>query len=256
MAKRTGDVPEGGGGRASDQTKRKLALVEKTLRKTRAIEDRLLEIADEVGLPEQRRARIRALMEDLDSGHLMLRISRNRGPGWSADFDRIRGEVESLFRQGGIRNRLRDPLTESFQNVIIGKLNESRNIETPPIHHSPSPETAPQILEQVALPGISPSDESQLREGLHARLESLLTDERLRKRRNRLPELANLAIRAVQADFVRDDLARKVEAAREAGASWSEIGRAVGITPQAAHRRWDADAKAKHRDYHRKKRAK
>ncbi|WP_345054267.1 hypothetical protein [Arthrobacter methylotrophus] len=38
-------------------------------------------------------------------------------------------------------------------------------------------------------------------------------------------------------------LARTVVAARAVSASWADIGRAAGMTRQAAHERWDKTAK-------------
>jgi hypothetical protein len=42
-----------------------------------------------------------------------------------------------------------------------------------------------------------------------------------------------------------------VQRAHAAGVNWSQIARAVGITPQAARRRWDPNAKEKYNEYRR-----
>lgn len=58
-----------------------------------------------------------------------------------------------------------------------------------------------------------------------------------------LSEQTRLAVQSVQeaaANLHRDGVAldRAVAAARSAGASWADIGRAVGITRQSAQARW------------------
>lgn len=47
-----------------------------------------------------------------------------------------------------------------------------------------------------------------------------------------------------------------VAVARAAGTSWNLIAKAAGMTPQAAMRRWDAEAREKRREYQRERRKK
>lgn len=63
--------------------------------------------------------------------------------------------------------------------------------------------------------------------------------------------LAGVAVKYGEIEYHRAALDQLVAEARRTGASWSDIGRAAGITPQAAHRRWDPAARRKHSDYQR-----
>lgn len=83
-------------------------------------------------------------------------------------------------------------------------------------------------------------------------LERDFYDERHEQLQRLLPALAMITLRTVQTQFIKEDLDELVQKARQDGASWRHIARAAGISPQAAHRRWDADAKARHREYARK----
>jgi hypothetical protein len=68
-------------------------------------------------------------------------------------------------------------------------------------------------------------------------------------RRQQLVEnIADLAISAAEAQ---EQLNHTVQRAHAAGVNWSQIARAVGITPQAARRRWDPNAKEKYNEYRR-----
>lgn len=51
--------------------------------------------------------------------------------------------------------------------------------------------------------------------------------------------LAEVRLAAEQADAARTHLDETVRAARAAGSSWADIGRAVGTTRQAARERWN-----------------
>ena len=52
--------------------------------------------------------------------------------------------------------------------------------------------------------------------------------------------LVELSVAAAAFDTARRSLAEEVERARQAGASWSEIGQALGMTRQGAFRRFGA----------------
>lgn len=68
-------------------------------------------------------------------------------------------------------------------------------------------------------------------------------------------ELGEIALLKVRSDRVRAQLNAAVMRAREAGCSWNLIGRAADVSPQAAHRRWDDEARRKHSEYERARRA-
>jgi len=61
--------------------------------------------------------------------------------------------------------------------------------------------------------------------------------------------LSRIALRSIQAELLRSLLDTHVQEARELGASWRAIAAATGISPQAAHKRWDPEARAKARKY-------
>lgn len=67
----------------------------------------------------------------------------------------------------------------------------------------------------------------------------------------RMVLLGRIAFWIGQAEYTKDALGRSVEEAHDAGIGWSAIGRAAGISPQSAHRRWDTSARQKHSDYRR-----
>jgi hypothetical protein len=66
--------------------------------------------------------------------------------------------------------------------------------------------------------------------------------------------LSKLAETAVQAEAATARLNEVAAAARAAGATWPEIGEAVGITSQAAHQRWSATGRERHREAQRRHR--
>ena len=66
--------------------------------------------------------------------------------------------------------------------------------------------------------------------------------------------LGNIAVLRAKSNRIQQELDREVAHARSLGASWYKIGEAAGITSQAAHRRWDAEARKKHSDYERNRR--
>lgn len=65
----------------------------------------------------------------------------------------------------------------------------------------------------------------------------------------RLSVLGEIALRSEQAAKVRQRLIDLVDEARTIGISWSQIGKASGISLQAAHRRWDPEARRKYNVY-------
>ena len=74
--------------------------------------------------------------------------------------------------------------------------------------------------------------------------------------RDRVEVLSQIGILMALSDRLRDDLQAWVSRARALGVSWSDIAQAAGVSPQSANRRWDPDAKQKHRDYQRMRTAK
>jgi hypothetical protein len=69
----------------------------------------------------------------------------------------------------------------------------------------------------------------------------------------RIFTLGKIAARSLQAERIKSDLDALTTTARALGITWNQIGRAAGITPQAAHRRWDAEARRKHSEYRRQR---
>jgi len=61
--------------------------------------------------------------------------------------------------------------------------------------------------------------------------------------------LARIAEANEQIEAHRANLDRLVGVAREAGVSWNKIAKAVGVSAQSAHKRWDPEARAKARKY-------
>src|SRR5262249_18399945 len=61
--------------------------------------------------------------------------------------------------------------------------------------------------------------------------------------------LGTLAVHTAETARLRADADELVVKARELGASWRDVSRAAGITPQAALRRWDPEARKRHSDY-------
>jgi hypothetical protein len=68
--------------------------------------------------------------------------------------------------------------------------------------------------------------------------------------------LGLLGVRMAQGARLRRDTDAGVAEARALGGTWSDIARAAGITPQAARRRWDPDARKQHSDYERTRKQK
>jgi hypothetical protein len=65
--------------------------------------------------------------------------------------------------------------------------------------------------------------------------------------------LGDIAIRMAAAERTKLELTELVARAREVGITWTDIARAAGITPQAAQRRWDPEARRKHTEYQRQR---
>jgi hypothetical protein len=61
--------------------------------------------------------------------------------------------------------------------------------------------------------------------------------------------LSQISETAEQIEALRGSLDHLVALARERGASWNKIAKAVGISPQSAHKRWDPEARAKAQQY-------
>ena len=81
-------------------------------------------------------------------------------------------------------------------------------------------------------------------------------DETAQRQRERTLALGRIAALAGYAERIKTDLDDAVTSAvDEHKASWRDVGLAVGIGAQAAQRRWDADARRKHTEYERARRA-
>lgn len=50
--------------------------------------------------------------------------------------------------------------------------------------------------------------------------------------------LAALELANYRAERAQEELARAVISARQAGASWADVGRATGVARQSAHQKW------------------
>lgn len=73
--------------------------------------------------------------------------------------------------------------------------------------------------------------------------------------RTRVFILHQLGVALEQIDNLNERVERLVHIARQCGATWAEVGEVADVTPQAAMRRWDAQAREKHAAYQRQKRA-
>ena len=65
--------------------------------------------------------------------------------------------------------------------------------------------------------------------------------------------LGALALGMVHAENIKAELQTLATRARQLGHSWNEIARAAGVAPQTAARRWDDEARKRHRDYQRRR---
>jgi transposase-like protein len=100
-----------------------------------------------------------------------------------------------------------------------------------------------QELENVAADGTG-TDVALLRKRLNEALdEADSEDSALEEILTRVTETSE------QIEVERSNLDHLVAMARERGASWNKIARAVGISAQSAHKRWDPEARAKARKY-------
>lgn len=116
-----------------------------------------------------------------------------------------------------------------------------------PLDISPSPEHYYTVLREAASQGLPVGDILRSTANMLDQVVGPLGPDR----RHVTDALAQVALKSGEIEFHREELDGIVEEARSTGASWSDIGRATGITPQAAHRRWDAEARRKHSDYQR-----
>ncbi|MGO4299349.1 hypothetical protein [Leifsonia sp. RAF41] len=79
----------------------------------------------------------------------------------------------------------------------------------------------------------------------HSAARDNLDAERLARLHNRLDQLHDLRLRERQ---IQEDIDALAVALRADGASWAQIGVAVGVSPQAAHQRWSPEGKKKHNE--------
>ena len=63
--------------------------------------------------------------------------------------------------------------------------------------------------------------------------------------------LGQVTLRVAELENAREGLDDAVDIARNAGASWSLIGQAAGITAQAANARWNPEVRRKRTEYQR-----
>lgn len=64
--------------------------------------------------------------------------------------------------------------------------------------------------------------------------------------------LGQIASRALLIDQLRNEMAELVDAARDTGATWTEVGLAAGIGPSSAYQRWSERGRENHRVHQRK----
>jgi len=141
---------------------------------------------------------------------------------------------------------------------LLKELSEKANKDYAVETKGPTRATQPTSIKQFIL-----QLNGRLLEALddHATLEELaaLHNEYLASRIDKLDKpdtaglLARLALTSVQIDRLRLDLDETVDQVRAAGATWTDIGAATRISQQAAHRKWDPDARKKHSDYERQR---
>lgn len=110
------------------------------------------------------------------------------------------------------------------------------------------PDEIPSVNRDLQFLPITEEEVESARATVSARIEALLS-EGVSGRLERRPLLEQVSQRSLQIELLQNALRLAVDRARAAGASWNEIGRAAGTTPQAAHRRWNEDARKWHRDY-------
>lgn len=94
---------------------------------------------------------------------------------------------------------------------------------------------------------------SVVADAIHLNVETSLPAE-TRQEAERLQALGRIAVLVGKVEQVTRNLHEAVEQARAAGARWSDIGEAAGISPQLAWRRWDPQAREKNRQASRKRR--
>lgn len=165
--------------------------------------------------------------------------------------------IEQLAANTGITNRFIDSIGAVRINVGRAVLQYANyyvtmfelkdiNLGLPPQPESASAVGQPSAPEQEALP---PTDEHDRIEdpevSLEISAEDLLQHPEVR-RIKLLEEISRATIALATIESRRQDLVRQ---ARELDTSWARIGAAAEITSQAAYRKWDNDARAKHRAY-------
>ncbi len=125
-----------------------------------------------------------------------------------------------------------------FSTIIVSNeiLQLSQSRRNPPEPFASSPQVAPS-----AERGEGPPDVLELR-ALEARRLELVEQ-----------SLGRISTATQLIEETKAELQSHVEGARSLGASWADIGRAAGITPPSAMRRWDPEAKQRRADYQRRR---
>lgn len=115
----------------------------------------------------------------------------------------------------------------------------------------PPPARRDERADLAALLEIARSSVDERGDVLNAAWERQLIEQHAEAESDRIQILGEIALRSEQSEKTRMRLQELVDRARQAGITWSIIGNAARISPQAAHRKWDAEARRKHSEYQR-----
>ncbi len=84
-------------------------------------------------------------------------------------------------------------------------------------------------------------------------MEDLLARHQSEEDRDLLEQLSRIAVHMALSQHLKQQLSDDVDGARRLGASWRDISKVTGVDRHAARRRWDPDARRRHRDYQRER---
>jgi methyl-accepting chemotaxis protein len=133
--------------------------------------------------------------------------------------------------------------SEFYSELLALSLDDDPELENQEPTALPPVEQLRVELETIAS-AETPSDVAQIRKRLNDALDAIdgkgtAVDE----------VLARISKTTELIEVQRTNLDHLVAVAREQGASWNKIARAVGVSAQSAHKRWDPEAKEKARRY-------
>jgi hypothetical protein len=113
----------------------------------------------------------------------------------------------------------------------------------------PEDERYPQPSRETVIPAVPLKDDNQEAGGANA-IET--SDESQPVIRNKEVALGQLAVALAEVERQTELASQSALEAKELGATWAEIGQAVGITPHGAYQRWSERGKERHRAAQRK----